>query len=148
MWRCIVAAVLALVLAIGVRAFFSDDGGGEADFVEVASDDAALDPGDAILRAPADRAIAVRGYVFDDGSFLQLCQGLVDGDPPACRGPSLLLRNLDLARLDVTEADVDGTPIAYTEEPVTLGGTVLGKGPRHATRDARTAAGYKRDLTL
>ena len=125
-WRCIVAAVLALVLAIGVRAFFSDDSGGDADFVEVQSDDTALDPEDAILRAPVGTAIAVRGYVYDDGSFVQLCDGLTDGDPPTCRGPSLLLRGLDLARLALERDEIDGTTVLYTEEPIVLGGTVDG----------------------
>jgi hypothetical protein len=123
-WRSIVAAVVALVIAIGVRAFFDGDDGD--DFVEVTSDEAAIAPGDAIQRAPADAAIAVRGYVYDDGAFVQLCQGLQDGDPPTCRGPSLLLKNLDLARLALVEDEVDGRTIHYTEEPVTLGGTVLG----------------------
>ena len=123
-WRCIVAAVIALVLAIAVRAFFDDDAPGDG-FVQVDSDETALDPQDASIRAP-EEAIAVRGYVYDDGSFLQLCDGLTDGDPPTCRGPSLLLRNLDLARLDLTEGEVDGTDVLYSAEPVVLGGTVLG----------------------
>ena len=123
-WRCIVAAVIALVLAIAARAFFDGDDPGDG-FVQVDSDETALDPQDASIRAPS-KAIAVRGYVYDDGSFLQLCDGLTDGDPPTCRGPSLLLRNLDLARIDLTEGEVDGTTVLYSAEPVVLGGTVLG----------------------
>ena len=118
--------MLALVLAIGVRAFFSDDGDGEADFVEVESDDAALDPDDAILRAPVGTAIAVRGYVYDDGSFVQLCDGLTGDEPPRCRGPALLLRGLDLARLALERDEIDGTTVLYTKEPIVLGGTVDG----------------------
>jgi hypothetical protein len=127
-WRCIVAAVAALVIAIGVRAFFDGgEGSGAApDFVEVQSDDTALDPGDATLRAPAGTAIAVRGYVYDDGSFLQLCDGLTEEDPPRCRGPVLLLEGLDLARLALERAEIEGTTILYTAEPVVLGGKVDG----------------------
>lgn len=124
-WRCIVAAVVALLVAIGVRAFF-DGGDDEPAYEAVESDEAALDPGDATLRAPVGTAIAVRGYVYDDGSFLQLCDSLTDDDPPRCMGPSLLLRGLDLARLSLTEAEIDGTDVLYTDEPVTLGGTVDG----------------------
>lgn len=125
-WRCIVAAVVALVVAIAVRAFFEGDGSGEPDFIEVHSDDTAVDPRDATLRAPVGTAIAVRGYIYDDGSFVQLCDGLIDGDPPRCRGPALLVRGLDLARLSLTHGDVDGTAVLYSEEPVVLGGTVDG----------------------
>ena len=124
-WRSIVAVLVALLIAIGVRAFF--DGGDDAPaYDEVESDDDALDPGDATLRAPVGTAIAVRGYVYDDGAFLQLCDTLSDDEPPRCVGPSLLLRGLDLARLALEEGEVDGTTVLYTDEPVTLGGTVDG----------------------
>ena len=125
-WRCIAAAAVAVLVAVGVLAFFGDDGGGGEDFVEAASDDRAISVADAIRRAPSG-TIAIRGYVYDDGSFLQLCNGLViERDPPACRGPSALLRNLDLARLDLVRATVDGVDVAYTAEPVLLGATILG----------------------
>ena len=125
-WRCIAAAVVAVLVAVGVRAFFGGDDGGGEDFVEAASDEQAISVGDAIRRAPSG-TIAIRGYVYDDGSFLQLCNGLViERDPPACRGPSALLRNLDLARLDLVQATVDGVDVAYTSEPVLLGATILG----------------------
>jgi len=123
-WRCIVGVVVAIVVAVGIRAFFGADDDG-ADHVEVESDSAALSVADAVRRAPPT-AIAVRGYVYDDGSFLQLCNGLVDGDPPTCRGPSVLLRNLDIARLALVEGEVGGVDVLYSDEPVLLGGKVVG----------------------
>jgi hypothetical protein len=130
-WRIIIGAVVGLVIAIAVRAFFDsgDDSAGddgEPEFVEVESDDRALDPGDATLRAPVGTAIAVRGYVYDDGAFVQLCDGLTTEEPPRCRGPVLLVRGLDLARLAIIRAERDGATVLYTEEPVVLGGTVDG----------------------
>lgn len=122
-WRCIVAAVLAVLVAVAVRAFFGGDD--EPRRVEVASDEQAISVADAIRRAPR-QTIAIRGYVYDDGSFLQLCNGLVDGDPPRCLGPSALLRNLDLARLDLERGERDGVDVAWTAEPVLLGGTIAG----------------------
>lgn len=123
-WRCIAAAVVAVLVAVGVRAFFGDDGG--RDIREIASDEAAIDPEDALARAPAGKVIAVRGFVYDDGSFVQLCDGLTGDDPPRCVGPSLLVKNLDLARLALEEAEIDGVSVLYTDEPIVLGGTVLG----------------------
>ena len=122
-WRVIVGVVVVVLVLAGVNAFFAGDDG--EDFEEVTSDETALAVADAINRNPGV-AFAVRGWVYDDGAFLQLCNGLIDGDPPRCRGPVLLLKNLDLRRLDLEEGDRDGTTVRYTAEPVVLGGTVDG----------------------
>lgn len=125
-WRVFGGVVLAAVVAAGVQSFFGeDDDGGDGDYVEATSDDEALSVLDAINRNPTV-PFAVRGWVYDDGAFVQLCHGLRAGSPPTCRGPVLLLRNLDLARLDMESGDWDGTPVRYTEDPVILGGTVDG----------------------
>lgn len=124
-WRVFGAIVVALLVVAGSRAFFSDDADGEPDFEEVESDDVALSVMDAINRNPTV-PFAVRGYVYDDGAFLQLCNGLVDGAPPRCRGPVLLLQDLDLARLNLEEGEQDGTAVRYSAEPVILGGTIDG----------------------
>jgi hypothetical protein len=128
-WRIFTAVVVALVIAGGIQAFFADDdrgGDGEDDdFVEAESDDEALSVLDAINRNPGV-SFAVRGWVYDDGSFVQLCQGLYTEGEPRCRGPVLLLKNLDLARLDLEAGEWNGNEVRYTDEPVILGGTIDG----------------------
>ena len=117
-WLLVLAAVVVLVV-VGVAVF----GGGDDEPSEriAESNKDGLSVNDAINRAP-DVAFAVRGYVFDDGAFVQLCQGIVLSDPPKCHGPSMLVRNLDLARVNLVRA---GT-VRYTKEPVILGGRVDG----------------------
>lgn len=119
--------VLAAVGVLGVLAFsfFGDDDGGEPEIREVLSDERGLSVREAIARAPED-TFAVRGFAYDDGAFIQLCNGLTDHSPPRCAGPSILLLDLDLQRLPLERGEVDGRRVLYTEEPVLLGGNLDG----------------------
>jgi hypothetical protein len=115
----------ALVLAaIGVVAFVvwtvaaGDD---EPTVREAPSNRDGLSVADAINRAPKV-AFAVRGFIVDDGAFVQLCERIVLETPPKCAGSVLLLRNLDLARVNLEERG----GVRYTAEPVILGGRVDG----------------------
>ncbi|MEN3272570.1 MAG: hypothetical protein V7636_1331 [Actinomycetota bacterium] len=125
MTRRVLNALLVLA-AIGVIVFVivsltrgdSDD---EPSVKLSESDDAALSVKEAINRAP-NVAFAVRGYVFDDGAFVQLCEGMQDTNPPRCAGSVLLVRNLDLARLNTHTSG----KVRWTPEPVVLGGRIDG----------------------
>ena len=119
--------VIAALVVLGVLAFslFGDDDDGEPDIREVQSDERGLSVSEAIGRAPED-TFAVRGFAYDDGAFIQLCNGLTDQSPPRCVGPSILLLDLDLGRLPIKEGDIDGTRVLYTDEPVLLGGNLDG----------------------
>jgi len=116
----LVVALVAVVLA-ALRAVTTLD---EPEVDTVASDERAFSILDALQQGKTD--IAVRGHVYDDGAFLQLCSGLKDGSPPTCAGPSLLLRQLDLNRLDLERGDVAGTEVVWTEQPVVLTGMLDG----------------------
>jgi hypothetical protein len=122
--RRLVSALLVVaaigVLGVVVWSFVRDDGS-DADVDRVKSDDHALSVNDAINRAPGV-AFAVRGYVVDDGAFVQLCEGLQKTHPPRCGGAVALLRNLDLARLHLERSG----RVRYTPEPVVLGGRIDG----------------------
>jgi hypothetical protein len=113
--------VLAAAGVIGLIAWSLVGGDDEPAVHEATSDGDGLSVTDAINRAP-DIDFAVRGYVFDDGAFVQLCQGIVMTEPPRCRGPVLLLHDLDLARVNLLEAKT----VRYTDEPVILGGRING----------------------
>jgi hypothetical protein len=115
----LVIAALAVLVVVGVAVFGGDDD--TPPVTQAESNDDGLSVGEAINRTP-DVAFAVRGYVFDDGAFVQLCQGIVHDKPPKCRGPSVLLRNLDLARVNLEES----RGVRYTAEPVLLGGRIDG----------------------
>ncbi|MEA3019105.1 MAG: hypothetical protein QOI47_629 [Actinomycetota bacterium] len=92
---------------------------------EAASNAEGLSVGDAVNRAPTV-SFAVRGFVVDDGAFVQLCESLLMTKPPKCRGPVMLVRNLDLARLNLKSGTRGGRRIRYTDQPVILGGRVDG----------------------
>jgi len=116
-WLLVIAAVGVVVVV--ATSFI---GGNDAPAVHEATSNAdGLSVTDAINRAP-DVDFAVRGYVFDDGSFVQLCQGITMSSPPSCRGPVLLLHDLDLARVNL----LDAKTVRYTDEPVILGGRING----------------------
>jgi hypothetical protein len=122
--RRLVSALLVVaaigVLGVVVWSFVRDDGS-DADVALTKSDAKALSVEDAVNRAP-DVAFAVRGYVVDDGAFVQLCQGIQKTRPPRCGGAVVLLRNLDLARLNLERSG----KVRYTPEPVILGGRLDG----------------------
>lgn len=113
------------VLVIVVFSLFGGDDDGEPDIREVQSDERGLSVKEAIGRAPED-TFAVRGFAYDDGAFIQLCNGLTDDSPPRCVGPSVLLLDLDLQRLPLERGEIDGRRVLYTEEPVLLGGNLDG----------------------
>lgn len=119
---------LLVVLALGIVglvAWTLAAGDDEPTITEVESDEVAVSVGDALTRQPTV-AFAVRGFVYDDGAFVQLCNGLTGGEPPTCRGPSMLLEDLDLGRVPIKTGKVDGRTVRYTTEPVVLGGTLEG----------------------
>lgn len=124
-WRVFGAIVVALLVVAGVRAFFTDEPDEDEEFQEAESDDEALSVLDAINRNP-QVPFAVRGWVYDDGAFLQLCHGFSTDGEPRCKGPVLLLQNLDVARLDLERGEWNGEEVRYTAEPVILGGTIDG----------------------
>ncbi|HEX4904864.1 MAG TPA: hypothetical protein VFU93_05405 [Acidimicrobiales bacterium] len=113
------------VLVIVVFSLLGGDDDGEPDIREVQSDERGLSVKEAIGRAPED-TFAVRGFAYDDGAFIQLCNGLTDDSPPRCVGPSVLLLDLDLQRLPLERGEIDGRRVLYTEEPVLLGGNLDG----------------------
>ena len=116
-WLLVLAAIGVIIVVVSTLV-----GGDDAPAVHEAKSNAdGLSVTDAINRAP-DVSFAVRGYVFDDGAFVQRCQGITMSSPPSCRGPVLLLHDLDLARVNL----VDGTTVRYTDEPVILGGRING----------------------
>lgn len=120
----LVLAAIGVLVTI-VFSVFGDDDDGEPDIREVQSDERGLSVKEAIGRAPQD-TFAVRGFAYDDGAFIQLCNGLTDDSPPRCVGPSILLLDLDLQRLPVQRGEIDGRRVLYTEEPVLLGGNLDG----------------------
>ena len=124
MMRRVVNALIVLA-ALGVIAFVVISlTGGESDDPSVTlakSDDKALSVKDAINRAP-NVAFAVRGYVIDDGAFVQLCEGIQDTKPARCAGSVLLVRNLDIARVNTNRSG----KVRWTPEPVVLGGRIDG----------------------
>lgn len=113
--------MLAAVGVIGVVVWTLAGGNDQPTVRRAESNGDGLSVMDAINRAP-NIAFAVRGYVVDDGAFVQLCNGLELSSPPKCVGPSLLLRNLDLARINLVTAKT----VKYTKDPVILGGNVDG----------------------
>ena len=66
--------------------------------------------------------IAVHGHLFDDGTGLQLCDGLIGlGEKYGCDGESFAVSNLDPAQVpDIVY--LEGT--TYTESEITLFGTL------------------------
>lgn len=77
------------------------------------------------LGTVTERPIAVRGYVFMRERFPpELCTGRIPGEPPRCLGPSLVLRDLDLGRLDLRRFDDEGVEVVWTSEPVALLGRI------------------------
>ena len=120
----VVLAALGVLGVLALSLFGGDDDDGP-DIREVLSDERGLSVKEAIARAPED-TFAVRGFAYDDGAFIQLCNGLTDQSPPRCVGPSILLLDLDLQRLPVQDGEIDGRRVLYTEEPVLLGGNLDG----------------------
>jgi hypothetical protein len=125
-----VGTALLVLAALGVLAVLAftlvgGDDDGEPEIREVLSDERGLSVKEAIARAPED-TFAVRGFAYDDGAFIQLCNGLTDQSPPRCVGPSILLLDLDLQRLPLERGEVDGRRVLYTAEPVLLGGDLDG----------------------
>jgi hypothetical protein len=73
--------------------------------------------------------MAVRGFVFDGPGAreLRLCDGRKTGHPPRCLGPFVSLHNADAGQLILRRGvDPDEGPVLYSDEPVTLVGTLLG----------------------
>ena len=117
---------LVVLAAIGVIVFVivsvaRPDSNDEPSVRLAKSDDHGLSVRDAINRAP-NVAFAVRGFVVDDGAFVQLCEGIQDTKPPRCAGSVLLVRNLDQSRLDMRRSG----KVRWTPDPVVLGGKVDG----------------------
>lgn len=125
MMRRVLNALIVLA-AVGVIAFVvvsltRGDDSAEPSVTVAKSDDKALSVKDAINRSP-NVAFAVRGYVIDDGAFVQLCEGIQDTKPPRCAGSVLLVRNLDIARVNTNRSG----KVRWTPEPVVLGGRIDG----------------------
>jgi hypothetical protein len=116
----LVLAAVGVILVVVISLTRSDDGD-EPSVKYAKSDETAISVKEAINRAP-NVAFAVRGYVFDDGAFVQLCEGMQETSPPRCAGSVLLARNLDLARLNTHRS---GT-VRWTPDPVVLGGRIDG----------------------
>lgn len=122
MYRILLVVALVAVALAALRFVAGLD---EPEVETAGSDERAFSILDALQQAETD--IAVRGHVYDDGAFLQLCAGLKGDGPPTCAGPSLLLRQLDLARLDLEEGETAaGTEVLWTEEPVVVTGSLDG----------------------
>lgn len=115
----LVVASIAVVVIVVVSFVGGDDGAPSVKLAE--SNDRGLSVKDAINRSP-EIAFAVRGYVVDDGAFVQLCEGLQKTNPPRCGGSVLLVRNLDLARVNTEHKG----KVRWTPEPVVLGGKIDG----------------------
>lgn len=116
-WAVVVLVAAAVVLGARVFLLLASDRSPPG----VTSDAVALAPGDAIIRAAPGEVVAVRGWVVDEGGLLSLCTGVRD-TPPVCVGPSLLLVNLDVARVPLE--DVDGS--RRSPDPLVVAGTVDG----------------------
>ena len=83
------------------------------------------------LAGDATGVIAVKGFVFDDGSGMRLCETLAESFPPQCGGPSIAVEGLALA--DVQEYATDEEPVlnteqgvSWTDQHVTLLGELVG----------------------
>ncbi len=80
------------------------------------------------INVAATEPLAVRGYVFQGpgGLGLRLCQGRQRGDPPNCLGPFLDLDGVNETSFSLRPGRIDGNPMQWSEEPVTLVGPVVG----------------------
>ena len=68
--------------------------------------------------------LAVTGHLFDDGTGLQLCEGLIGlGERYGCDGAHLGVTNLKLD--EVSDSLVFHEGVSYTEAPVTLFGELV-----------------------
>lgn len=125
--RAVTIAGFVAVVVLGVRAFDGGDAGddGQARLARPRSGELTVD---AALLAPGDRALAVRGFVHEGGGFpLRLCSGLVGDDPPRCVGPFLEVAGIDARSFNLeTGRDAGGRPVAWSDDPVALLGTVAG----------------------
>jgi hypothetical protein len=119
----IAVVVIVLLSLVGGDGDGASDEDPDADRVE--SDDVAVSVSEAVARQPLVPFV-IRGYVYDDGAFVQLCNALTREDLRRCGGPSVLLEDLDLGRLALARDEADGRAVRYTEEPVLLGGTLDG----------------------
>lgn len=86
-----------------------------------------IDGGMTVSEAVATGAtgvLAVKGQLFDDGTGLQLCEGLVGlGERYGCDGKHIWVINVDLETVGASVVYHDG--IVYTEEVVTLLGELV-----------------------
>lgn len=74
------------------------------------------------LDGGASGVIAVRGFLFDDGSGPRLCEALAESFPPQCGGASISVSG-HVGTSDVPLVSEQG--VTWTDQPVTLFGEVL-----------------------
>lgn len=74
--------------------------------------------------------VAVTGYVFDDGTGIQLCSALAESFPPQCGGTSLTVEGFDFDQMigvpeyELVQVENSGG-VTWTDGQVTLLGEVV-----------------------
>ena len=85
---------------------------------------------DEALASDATGIVAVRGYLFDDGTGLRLCSVLAESFPPQCGGALLTVEGFDLDRMiEVPEYELvqveNSGGVTWSDGRVTLFGEVV-----------------------
>lgn len=111
----------------------ANDGDGTGDTISPVTG-ALVDGGLSVPEALATDAtgtIAVKGFLFDDGSGLRLCEALAESFPPQCGGESLVFDGFtvdDISNLPQAEDIVVNTEqgVSWTDHSVSLFGELDG----------------------
>jgi hypothetical protein len=122
-WRAATAAVAVAIVVLGLRLLESD-----GDRVE-RPDPRAGEVGVQVAISTAERdPLVVRGFIYEGpgGLGLRLCEGLKAGDPPRCIGPFLDLDGVDRGSFGMTDGDVDGEAVRWSDDSIALRGTIVG----------------------
>lgn len=75
-----------------------------------------------VVGVDIDGGFAISGFVWDDGTGLRLCDGLLESFPPQCGEPSLRLENPAVADLGPLQSEQG---VTWSDQPVRLLGELV-----------------------